>query len=95
MTAARVKRVDRLEEASALRAARAAAVTYGLTAEETAGVVRDTRRALLRWRAGLPIGLDWMLDGATAEIGLTPEERAHLERQLGDHLAHAGDGRRW
>ena len=68
MTAARAKRVDRLEDASVMRAAREVAAEYDLTAEETDDMLRDTRWALARWRAGLPIGLEWILDETVRAI---------------------------
>jgi len=88
-----MERVGRLEDASVLRVAREVAADYGLTEEETAEMERDTRRALRRWRAGLPIGLDWILDEATAGLGLTATERSELEADLRAHLAESPDGR--
>jgi hypothetical protein len=94
VTAARARRVDRLEEAAARRAANEAAIEFALTPEEAARVVRDTRRALLRRRAGLPVDLDWLLDEAAAECGLSPDEREALGAELRARLVEGGDGRR-
>jgi len=65
-----------------LRMARTVAADYELTDEETAEMLRDMRRALARWRAGLPIGLDWVLDDAARQDGLSDEERAALEADV-------------
>ncbi len=87
MTAARARRVERLEDASVLRLARGVAADYGLTEEETAEVERDTKRALVRWRAGLPIGLEWILDEPAREYGLSAEEQSSLEADVRGMLA--------
>jgi hypothetical protein len=95
MTAARAKRVARLEDAAVLRVAREVAAEYGLTDEEAEEMERDTRRALARWRAGLPVDLAWLLDEAAADLGLGPAERAELEADLRAHRAeHAAGGLR-
>jgi hypothetical protein len=82
VTAARAKRVARLEDASVLRIAREVAAEYGLTEEETAEMERDTTRALARWRAGLPIGPDWIVDEAVRRYGLDAAERAALAAEV-------------
>lgn len=87
MTAARVRRVDRLEDAAVLRASHEAAVTYELTSEETVLVIRDTKPALARQRAGLRVDLDWMLDEAVAELGLNAAERTELGADVRCRLA--------
>jgi hypothetical protein len=91
MTSARTRRMDRLEETAALRQAGEAALAFGLTDEETTELIRDTRRMLLRHRAGLPVNLDWILDETTAEFALTPDERANLEVEFRALLAEQAE----